>query len=512
MGKFRKFAALGCANHLGDLHAQHTHRVKCLSCSKTFVNHAGLSSHTKRFHNPVWNQQQSQLAQNKMRRRHQHTKDTQRLAVHEVLMNPGLPMGRVGDRFGIPASCLSRYVKESTSLEFWKECKKTQQEVESKAQFCAAEQELNQQFLHRRKVLGFYVDGHWLRHKMRRILRIFRPKGWDKFKYSNGWLYRFCSRYRISSQARTDQKCHSDEYRVEQILKQLSSYLELQKSRPAVDSHFGRFSPDRHWHVDQVPMPFSFPRARSLNPIGTPCKIKGLVRSSFSKRQCSVNVTTRAVGEQVVPPVIIFYGLGQKYIKDEILAWAKLKHVVVYFQQKAWCDSTFFHWFLLNVFNKNIRESGELGEQLLFLDNLGSHMTESNIALMKELLIVPLFLALNCTDVAAPIDHHVGCYLKVKVKGWYELDLEQNYDLWRGGVDDVEAANPHEFLNTTTRRIKMAQWLDEAWGELRVMDQFLLSSFVSTGCLMGLNGENEIKMRGLTGVDGVLQKTLTTML
>jgi hypothetical protein len=414
-------------------------------------------------------------------------------------------MSSIATTFGLPKSCLSRYFQQSFDVEFWGKNPKKKEVVEGHALFCEAERELHERFLHRRKVLGFFVDGHWLRHQMKKILKLFRPKGWKSFKYSNGWLYRFCTRYRISSQARTDQKSHSEEYRVKQIVDFVAEYLKLQKAGPAVDPLFGRFSPERHWHVDQIPMPFSFPRTRSLNPIGTPCLIKGVVSTGLSKRQCSIHLTIRAQGEQIVPPVIIFAGLGRGVCEDEIREWAKLNHVLVFFQKKAWCDSDFFHWYLLNVFNKYIRESGDVEEQLLMLDNLGSHQTERNCAMMKTLGIVPLFLATNCTDVAAPIDHHVGCLLKVKIKARYEEDLEKNYKLWRGS--DVDSS-PSEFLDAGVRRNKMASWLDEAWCELREMKTFFLKAFLSTGCLITMDGVNGIKMRGL---NGPLQKAINKM-
>ena len=96
---------------------------------------------------------------------------------------------------------------------------------------------------------------------------------------------------------------------------------------------------------------------------------------------------------------------------------------------------------------------------------------------------------------AAPIDHHVGCLLKNIMRKFYEADLEQNYALWRGCGDE----GVFSVLDAVARKIKMAQWLDAAWGELRVMDLFLWRSFVSTGCLVGLGGEHDIKMRNMMG-------------
>jgi len=204
-------------------------------------------------------------------------------------------------------------------------------------------------------------------------------------------------------------------------------------------------------------------------------------------------LTIRAFGDQIVPPVIIFKGKGQQQTVEEMQTWAKLNNVVVYYQTTGWCDSTFFRWYLENVFYKYIRESGDLDDQLLFLDNYGAHKTSPSLQLMEELGIVPMFLAKNCTDVSAPVDHHVGALLKYKIKLHYEADLELNYNLWRGCGDE----GVFSVLSESARRMKMATWLDVAWVELRGRHSFFVKAFVSTGCLMGLRGENGIKMRDL---------------
>jgi hypothetical protein len=191
--------------------------------------------------------------------------------------------------------------------------------------------------------------------------------------------------------------------------------------------------------------------------------------------------------------VLIIRGVGRRQVQEELRAYARLANVKVFFQKKAWCDTTFYRWWLVHVFNKSIRDSGDLRDQLLFLDHYGVHNSAINVELARDLGVVPFFLAKNCTDVAAPVDHHVGCLLKVRMKKFYEKDLEKNYILWRGcGEEGVFSV-----LGASERRIKIAQWLDAAWSELRVMDVFLWRAFVSTGCLMGMRGENDIKMRSL---------------
>jgi hypothetical protein len=173
-----------------------------------------------------------------------------------------------------------------------------------------------------------------------------------------------------------------------------------------------------------------------------------------------------------------------------------LPNIKVYYQPKAWCDHHFFEWYLINVFNPAIRRTGDLRDQLLCLDNLTAHDRQTSIDLMAELGIYPFYLAANCTDVAAPIDHHVGALLKVKVRHRYELNLEEpgQFEMWRG------EGEVYSDLSTSRRRCLMATWLDEAWVSMRPMRLFFLRAFTSTGCLMQKDGTNFVRMRGLPGL------------
>ena len=122
-----------------------------------------------------------------------------------------------------------------------------------------------------------------------------------------------------------------------------------------------------------------------------------MVSSSWSKRQATIHLTIRASGPQVVPPVLIVTGRGMRGTPEEIAHWLGLKHVLVYYQPKAWCDRHFQAWYLLNVFDKYIKKSGDFREQLLCLDNLSSHKTPEVLELMIELKITPHWLLYWCS-------------------------------------------------------------------------------------------------------------------
>ena len=477
-------------------------KVKCLFCDKVFATFGGRGGHMDAKHKDELKIRHSLLNEKKLKKRFRLDWKTKRDILQVCLNNPGISHAEIGKLNNCSSSQISKWMQICMDPQYWATASsaKIVQKIENTGVFKEAEVELYDRFLYRRKHYGLYVDGIWLRKEIKSILAIYKPVGWLTFKASNGWLHRFCIRWNISCQAKTDGKSESPEERKVKIMAVIGEYLKIQSTGEATDALFGRFAADQHWHVDSIPVSFSHPRKRSLNPVGTPCRINAMVSSSWSKRQGTIHLTIRAFGEQVVPPVLIVTGRGMRGTPEEMAHWLGLKHVLVYFQPKAWCDRHFQAWYLVNVFNKYIKESGDLREQLLCLDNLSAHKTPEVLELMTELSITPHWLPTYCTDVAAPVDHHVGALLKLFIRRKYEISLEDpdNFLLWRE-QDELESAH----LSRSKRRMLMASWLDMAWDDMRVKSDFFLSAFTSTGCLIATNGANLIKMRGIPGMEGV---------
>ena len=94
-------------------------------------------------------------------------------------------------------------------------------------------------------------------------------------------------------------------------------------------------------------------------------------------------------------------------------------------------------------------------------------------------------------DLIAPIDHHVGKWLKDKMKKRYCAALSEHWETWRDSSQNDSLAAPK-------RRMMMAGWLDDAMNELKdpKMASFLYASFDSTGVLVKRDGTHNIKIRG----------------
>ena len=104
------------------------------------------------------------------------------------------------------------------------------------------------------------------------------------------------------------------------------------------DETWGRFKPDQRFNVDQTPMPFSVNTKRTYEKIQPNRQEKVWIAqpgSGLDKRQCTIQMMTRAKGEQ--PRIAI--GTGKIIREDESAAWHS--QVEVYWQPNAWADTDF---------------------------------------------------------------------------------------------------------------------------------------------------------------------------
>jgi hypothetical protein len=182
-------------------------------------------------------------------------------------------------------------------------------------------------------------------------------------------------------------------------------------------------------------------------------------------------------------------------IPAELSAYAALvQQVSVIFQPKAWADEVVcIAW--LDQFQN---ETSSLGDRLLGMDGHGSQMTSIFRDLMRQYLIHPVYTPPNCTDVVAPVDHHVGRKLKGLIEDFYHAAMAINRDAW---------CNPpgiHGGLEAWERRVLMTCWVARAWAIIQSDYQHLLrSAFITTGFLLAMDGSenNLVKIPGVANYD-----------
>ena len=193
--------------------------------------------------------------------------------------------------------------------------------------------------------------------------------------------------------------------------------MRLQHSEPQIDAKYGRFSPLRMLHVDQVPLPFASNHGRTLNPKGAKsCRIAGVNTSGLEKRQATLQLWICAEsGRQYIKPTLIFRGSrghGSKLPWPiEKALYDKLTNIRIAYQENAWADERFCEEEIRMV-AADMRAAGVEGEVMIGMDNHGAQRTPLMLALYKELGLVPVFTSANCTDCISPVDHHVGRFIQ----------------------------------------------------------------------------------------------------
>ena len=267
----------------------------------------------------------------------------------------------------------------------------------------------------------------------------------------------------------------------------------LQWSGDARCEKYGRFPGWLQFHTDQIPLPFCFGGLRSKNPRGKQCRI-AQPGDGLDKRQATVHLTIRAEGEQIVKPVIVFRGFGVQIPDTELVQYPD--NIAVWWQPRAWVDGVTFRGLLEDFAESTAALREEFGEVMLGMDRLGAQVNPENQNALNELNVYQVLTPANCTDVTAPVDHHIGAALKTKIRLMYEH--------W---IEGWEAAGEPK-LSAGDRRLLLAQWVSVAWESL-CRDKYLIrQSFVQTGFLVARDGsENHlIKMAGIENYDVPLPK------
>jgi hypothetical protein len=370
--------------------------------------------------------------------------------------------------------------------------------VTRKPDYPDCEDELYIRFLFRRTALGYPCNHYWLQSEFKKILDEVKPPGWNiTKKYSYGWAVRFCIRYSITTQAKNNIKAHDQVDRLDAI-RDFHRFLimSLQHSAPQCDPKYGRFSPDRMLHVDQVPLPFASDRGKTLNPRGAKsCRIAGVNTSGLEKRQATLQLWICAMaGHQYVKPTIIFRGgrgpRSKLPWRDEQDLYDTLTNIRVAFQDCAWADAIFCEQEIIQV-ARDIHAAGITGEVMIGMDNHSAQRTPAMLALYASLGLVPVFTAANCTDCISPVDHHIGRYIQTHMGRSYRKAVEDNPDIWIASTEEQEIADP-ACRGAKARRMLMAQWLSAAWTELTTDHAHMIdAAFVKTGFKVAKDGSED---------------------
>ena len=463
--------------------------LQCKECSRTFRKVGHLSRHYQcSGHGPVGPVEVG------VRRRCSYTFARKRDLLMELdsIIRDGCqtPFRTLEKRTGIPMSNLFKW--DQRRAEIFQRARTYGQSKLRKFRVCVAdfpecEAMLFVKFIWRRRHLRRRVTRSWLQKEFSRILVSQGVDTTDGAHCSNGWASNFCKRWGISYQSRTNKHTRSLSSRVPQI-QDFHRWLiyGLQRSQPQRCAKYGRFPPERMFHMDQVPCPFSPGSSRTLNLIGDQCAVTEPGGSGSTKRFCTLQVTICADPNQTkrLKLEIIFRGTGTRLKREEKEWYALFPNIKVRFQKKAWMDEVVSMQYLIDFREATL----EMGEVLLGMDHHSAQQTPLCRDFMQMSGIVPAYTPPNCTDCVSPVDRNVGQTIKQKMAKRYTRDYDADSDAWHlpkkeGGLGNMK------------KRMLVAQWASEAWAEFTTENHTcILHSFIKTGFLIAKDGSENGKI------------------
>jgi hypothetical protein len=344
-------------------------------------------------------------------------------------------------------------------------------------------------FIYRRRYQALRVTRTWLKRNFKHI-RQQQGHNVDGYYPSEGWCCRFCKRWEITSQARTNKKKFSIEERLSTIQAFHTFWLRsVQKRLPARCDKYGYFPATHIYAMDQVPMAFSSPAKRSMNEKGAPRGCRFTAASEDDKRFCTINVTlcANAPTQDVAIELIFDSDSGGEGIGDDEKAfYARYPDVKVRWQPKAWADESIMIDYIRDFRWQTI----DKGEVALVLDNHGSQRTTRMCNMMKMLDIEYILTPANCTDCVSPVDRNVGVWLKNRA---YHL---QNEDLSRPENRNWPMPAGKGGLTKSEKRMHTVRWMSQAWKDFQATERHnCKAAFVGTGILIAKDGSEDHLIR-----------------
>ena len=469
--------------------------LMCPMCQQTFKKGRGMASHFRcnPEHSPTSFTKRKERTTPRTKKKYTFRQKRDRLLEYDkARKDPQCtdPLLVVSAKYGIPTSTLQDWIAKRLEIFTLAStpgmANKHKNRATADGKHAEAEHMLYMRFVWRRRYLRRRVSRKWLRRQMRDIVKATTGKN---FGASPGWCSRFCRRWDITYQGRTNKHTDSILERLP-LIRTFHRWLiyGLQRSMPQRCAKYGRFPPSRMYHMDQVPMPFSAGTKKTMNMRGEQCAVKEPGGASSTKRMCTLQVTVCAEPNKQLPLEIIFKnksGSDEHLTAEERAHYASLPNIRVRWQKSAWADESimldYFRDFRLDTIND--------GEVLLGMDRHGSQKTTACRAFMALTHIVPAFTPPNCTDCTSPVDHHIGQTLKTMIADKYDRDYERDEDSWhlpkkQGGLGDAR------------KRMLVAQWASEAWAEFKTCpkrQQQVRDAFVKTGFLIAADGsENHL--------------------
>ena len=266
--------------------------------------------------------------------------------------------------------------------------------------------------------------------------------------------------------------------------------MRLQKTRGlnVRNEVYGRFGPNAIWNMDQVPFAFVRGNRKSYNLKNSFCWVKNQGPSGIEKRMCTIVMTLRAYGAQLVKPFILFKGRGQ--LSKELIAELDAEGIPYGFNEKGYSNGRSSIEYLQYFKGIVAKHEPDIKEHLLYLDNFGPQASSTFIDLAMDMDIYPVYFPPNCTHLVQPVDHRIAAWVKQFIGELYKVDQAILDDEW----------TRYRITKTLTDQVfrqTCLLWMATMCKHLEMMSEFILSSFLSTGCLIPLDGKHAIYFKDI---------------
>lgn len=314
------------------------------------------------------------------------------------------------------------------------------------------ENKLLQAFKDRRR-RGRKVSARWLITKARKLHAELYAADKRGFLASHGWRIRFAWRNGIAARVKTNNKLESLEKRLPRMQRWHQSFRKMLQTNAEklaqFDAKYGLFPPRLRYNMDSVPLPFINEQKTTFETKGS--KVVWIAQpgnGAFEKRFCTLHLAFCPDAKKQPKPALIFRGLGKRISTAEKEAYDS--RVDVYWQKKAWADTSFTVAYVKRTLGPSIEFQDANEKALLLCDNLNSQIAAEFKEACKKERIVNWEYPANTTELLQPVDAGLGRDLKREIgeqmATW--LEDEENLEVWEDSK-----------LTASDRRILITKWV-----------------------------------------------------
>lgn len=358
------------------------------------------------------------------------------------------------------------------------------------------EQELFERFV-KWRLSGKAASKSWFRRTSAKIVKSLAEDLVKAFKYSDGWLLRFCKRFGIGRRrvTRVAQKRPNDYIDVSNSFIKFCrralvgfdrARLEDQWIKTCNPACLGRLlqppcrriQPCNILNFDETPVPFEFLDGYTYDLIGAKTVSVESKRSGWHKRQATLVLYIFADGVPRLKPKLIFHGAADqdrnRLRKEEASLYSD--KVTVEYNEAAYNNGQLMLKWAIEELVPTLRQQ----ESLLVMDHASFHKTEDVMKVFRANCITPCMIPAGCTAILQPLDVSINKAFKEKMRELLDEHLERA----------EEENQPME--TPSARRVLLTKVVGEAWDWLcteRV--EMVKNSFISTGINIAVDGSED---------------------